>query len=86
LSEIQNIDWLFLSGKAFSQIAAPLAAEYHEFFTMTGFAPDPEKTLFKSPALQIRIKFLCDVRWQGLAVAGQLGLKLRSVLLNDLVK
>jgi hypothetical protein len=33
LSEIQNIDWLFLSGKAFSQIAAPLAAEYDEFST-----------------------------------------------------
>ena len=64
--------------------ATSFATEGYQFLIMAGFTPDPEKTIFKSPALQIRIKLLCDVRWQGLVVAGQLGL-IRPVLLNDLL-
>jgi hypothetical protein len=38
--------------------ATSFATEGYQFLIMAGFTPDPEKTTFKSPALQIRIKFL----------------------------
>ena len=65
---------------------ALLAAKRNQFLVMTGFALNPEKTMLKPSALQILIEFFGDVCWQSLAMAGQLGLKLWPVLMNDLVK
>jgi len=53
---------------------------------MAGFTSDAEESVFKPAALQILIKFFNDMCWQVFVMAGQFGLKLRPVLLNDLVK
>ena len=42
--------------------------------------------MFKSSTLQIFVKFFCNVGRQVSALTGQIGLKLRPVLLNDPVK
>jgi hypothetical protein len=65
---------------------ASLTAKRYQFFIVAGFAPDPEKTMFKSATFQVLVKFFCDVCWQHLAMTGQFSLKLRPVLLNDLVE
>jgi len=42
---------------------APLAAERDQFFFVAELASNPEKTILKPSALQVLIKFFCDVRW-----------------------
>jgi hypothetical protein len=42
---------------------APLATEGDKFLVMTGFTPNPKKTILKPSALQVLIKFLSYVRW-----------------------
>jgi hypothetical protein len=53
---------------------------------MANLTPNPEKTVLKSSAFQIRLKFLCDVGWKIFILAGQLGLELGPVLMDNLVK
>jgi hypothetical protein len=53
---------------------------------MAGLATDSEEPVLKSPALKILIKFFGNVCWQVFILAAQLRLKLRPVLLNDLIE
>jgi hypothetical protein len=63
-----------------------LATERHQFFIVAGLTPNPEKAMLQPAALQVRLKFLCDVGWKIFFLAGQLGLELGPVLTDDLVK
>jgi hypothetical protein len=63
-----------------------LAAECDQFLIVAGFTADSQESVFKSPTLQVLIKFLRNVCRQVLAMAGKFSLKPRPVLLNDLVE
>ncbi len=65
---------------------ALLATECNQFFIVAGFAPHPQKAMLKPSAFQVLIEFFNDVSRKVLAMTGQFRLKLRPVLLNDLVK
>jgi hypothetical protein len=66
--------------------ATAFATECQEFLFMAGLTADPEKAMFKSSAFQVLIKFPADESGQVFAVAGQFGLELGPVFLDDLVE
>ena len=41
--------------------AAPFATERHQLLIMASFTPDSEKAMLQPAALQVFLKFLCDV-------------------------
>jgi len=65
---------------------AAFAAERHQFIVMAGLTANPQKAMLKPSAFQVLIKFPADESGQVFAVAGQFGLELRPVFLDDLVE
>jgi hypothetical protein len=66
--------------------ATALAAEGDQILIVTGLTPNPEETVIEPPTFQVFLKFLRDVGWQVLALAGQFSLELGPVLPDDLVE
>ena len=66
--------------------AATLATERQKSLSMARLTLDPQKTMLKPAALQIPIKFPANESGQVFALAGQFGLELRPVFLDDVIE
>jgi len=53
---------------------------------VTRLTANPQEAMLQSAALQVLIKFPADESGQVFAVAGQFGLELRPVLMDDVVE
>jgi hypothetical protein len=65
---------------------AAFTTERQEFLMVTCLTTDPQEAMFKPSAFQVLIKFPADESGQVFAVAGQFGLELGPVFLDDLVE
>ena len=62
------------------------AGKRHQPLEVAFVAAHPEKAVFEAAALQVGLKFLVDMVWQGFALLGQLVHKGRVVRFDELVE